>query len=381
MPTGSILDFDEKNPVEDISGIGVSGGGYRAAVFHAGAFYRFNELGLLRGIARISSVSGGSITAGALAVAWPGLQWGAGNRASNLDQKFLKPLLRQVRSTIDVGAGLSRFNPFTSPAKVAAESYDENFCGGLRLDQLPKPPDAPLFIINATSLMTGRNVRFRHDMVADYTVGVVEGLRVKLSAAVAASAAFPPFLSPALLSLAGGRIKPDSEGRKAVGKMLEEWFLTDGGVYDNMGTETIWKRCRTLFISNAGRPFEVQEDPATDLVYQPIRVIDLVMAQAEALRNRILAHAYLTGARKGAMWSLTTGQDDPDDRPPMLSEVEYHAAQQVPTRLSAMNDDTINLLLKAGYAHACSRLRRHFGPGQGGVPDIPDGKPPRAIPT
>ena len=32
-------------------------------------------------------------------------------------------------------------------------------------------------------------------------------------------------------------------------------LATDGGVYDNMGTEAVWKRCRTILISNAGKPF------------------------------------------------------------------------------------------------------------------------------
>ena len=47
-------------------GIGVcfSGGGYRAMIFHLGALWRLYEAGLLRTVDRISSVSGGSITAG-----------------------------------------------------------------------------------------------------------------------------------------------------------------------------------------------------------------------------------------------------------------------------------------------------------------------------
>src|ERR1044072_5945833 len=44
----------------------LSGGGYRAMLFHLGALWRLNEAGLLRGLVRVSSVSGGSITAGVL---------------------------------------------------------------------------------------------------------------------------------------------------------------------------------------------------------------------------------------------------------------------------------------------------------------------------
>lgn len=44
----------------------LSGGGYRAMLFHVGALWRLYELGLLKPMKRISSVSGGSITAGVL---------------------------------------------------------------------------------------------------------------------------------------------------------------------------------------------------------------------------------------------------------------------------------------------------------------------------
>ena len=80
----------------------LSGGGYRAMLYHAGAIWRLNELGVLPKINLISSVSGGSITSGALAVAWKDLTWDAATgRASNLREKFLEPVLRQAVDAID----------------------------------------------------------------------------------------------------------------------------------------------------------------------------------------------------------------------------------------------------------------------------------------
>src|SRR5438105_5519370 len=55
----------------------LSGGGFRAALFHLGALRRLNELGVLSTVETISSVSGGSIIAAYLAqelhsgLAWP----------------------------------------------------------------------------------------------------------------------------------------------------------------------------------------------------------------------------------------------------------------------------------------------------------------------
>ena len=56
--------------IEDGIALCLSGGGYRAMVFHVGALWRLNEAGLLRKLNRISSVSGGSITSAALALHW-----------------------------------------------------------------------------------------------------------------------------------------------------------------------------------------------------------------------------------------------------------------------------------------------------------------------
>lgn len=43
--------------------LALSGGGYRAMLFHVGALWRLNELGELGRLTHISSVSGGSIAA------------------------------------------------------------------------------------------------------------------------------------------------------------------------------------------------------------------------------------------------------------------------------------------------------------------------------
>lgn len=67
--------------IRDVPTVGVrqgnvlrlSGGGYRAALFHLGALTRLNELGLLAGVGTIGAAGGGSIVAAVLAarVPWP----------------------------------------------------------------------------------------------------------------------------------------------------------------------------------------------------------------------------------------------------------------------------------------------------------------------
>jgi hypothetical protein len=52
---------------------------------------------------------------------------------------------------------------------------------------------------------------------------------------------------------------------------------------------------------------------------------------------------------------------------------EFTAAQNIPTRLTRFSKSDQALVLKAGYAHATSRIRKWFGPENGGPADIPDG--------
>ncbi len=64
----------------------LSGGGYRAMLFHVGALMRLNQMGLLRTVVRVSSVSGGSIAAAMLGLIWKKLEFDTNSNAGNLDK-------------------------------------------------------------------------------------------------------------------------------------------------------------------------------------------------------------------------------------------------------------------------------------------------------
>jgi hypothetical protein len=59
VDTGS--DHDDPRQLEEGIALCLSGGGYRAMLFHLGGLWRLNELGHLPKLARVSSVSGGSV--------------------------------------------------------------------------------------------------------------------------------------------------------------------------------------------------------------------------------------------------------------------------------------------------------------------------------
>lgn len=156
-----VVDARGKEGSEPTEGVALclSGGGYRAMLFHAGALLRLNELGWLRQLSRVSSVSGGSITAGALGVAWKELEFGAAGVASNLRELVLQPLHQLTDTTIDVRAILLRALGPGSIGEGVAASYRRHLFGSATLQDLPNSAPYgghdPRFVFNATSLQSG----------------------------------------------------------------------------------------------------------------------------------------------------------------------------------------------------------------------------------
>ena len=81
---------NKKDP-ESMIALCLSGGGYRAMLFHLGALMRLNELGYLVKISRFSSVSGGSITAAWLGFVWHQLDFDQRGVALNFEDVVLHP--------------------------------------------------------------------------------------------------------------------------------------------------------------------------------------------------------------------------------------------------------------------------------------------------
>lgn len=357
-------DGESRAPEEGLA-LCMSGGGYRAMVFHLGALIRLNEAGLLRRMRRISSVSGGSITNAVLGLEWKNLAFGPSGVASNLDR-----VVDKVRSladeTIDVGAVLGGiFLPGTISDRVAA-AYDKHLFHGATLQDLPdeRPDEAPRFIIHATNVQTAALWRFAKPAMGDFRVGLVRSPTVKLAKAVAASSAFPPVLSPMELEIdqpveavEGADLSRPPFTKRAV--------LSDGGVYDNLGLETIFKRFTTVLVSDAGGKTEPEEEPDDDWARHSIRILDVVDNQVRSLRKRHLVAAYKSGQRKGTYWGVRTHYADYKlpDRDDSLGCAErdprYLAA--IPTRLEEMPRKLQEQLINWGYAVCDAALRKHMG--------------------
>ena len=356
--------------VEPGIGLALSGGGFRATLFHCGALCRLGELGVLARLDRVSSVSGGSITAGVLATRWKALRF-EGDVAQNLRELVVAPLQAFCHRTIDAPAiGLGALLPGRRPSDLLQAAYAEHLYGTATLRELP---DRPRFVFNATNLATGVSFRFSKPYAGDYRIGLIRDQTFPVALAVTASSAFPPFLSPVVIRMDPGAFQR-VEGADLFDQVAyrERLLLTDGGAYDNLGLETVWNRYDTVLTSDAGAPFGLELDPETAWHSQVLRVLDIATDQSRGLRKRILIDDYTRGVRKGAYWGIDTDilkYGLADSLPVLPSRIQELARMR--TRLNDFSDPEQGRLINWGYAVCDAAMRRHVTAGTGPAPAWP----------
>src|SRR5215475_11004546 len=103
-PVERILTDPIEPKLETGTALCLSGGGYRAMLFHVGVLWRLYETGLLQTVKRISSVSGGSITAGVLALKWRELSFDPVRLMSDFVPMVVSPIRTLAGETIDADA-------------------------------------------------------------------------------------------------------------------------------------------------------------------------------------------------------------------------------------------------------------------------------------
>ena len=224
-------------------GLALSGGGFRASLFHLGVTRRLHELGILQQVTRLSTVSGGSIFAGFLANVLI-----EENRSmlefDDWNEEISKPFRKFVRKDIRTGLFMRHVGWNWLASGPRAKGYERVFAKrltGRNLVELPDKKDGVEFIFLATDMKYGVSWKFTQDNVGQYVSGHWSTPEtMPIAKAVAASACFPPIFGPIPI--------------KSIGR--ETAYLTDGGVYDNTGMEPIWDENKIVLISDSGAPFK-----------------------------------------------------------------------------------------------------------------------------
>ena len=343
----------------------LSGGGYRAMLFHLGALRRLNEIGLLTQVDTISSVSGGSILAAFLAVKLP---WPLTTPLS--EQQFNQRLALPVRSlarqdirTPAILKGALRAVTFGLAGRSAVQALADRLeqeLGGVHLTDLPERPD---FIVCATDLAFGVLWTFRRSRMGSYRAGYVKTPAFSLPLAVAASACFPPVFGPLHPHLNPDELKQGSSARHPDwARLVRRLTLSDGGIYANDASEPVWKNHATVLVSDGGGSLDFAEDREGPLRLARLlsRYVQIVDAQARNLRKRMLIGAYQSGTLHGAYWSVagSPAQYQPDA--PGYSPVLAQRIRKVRTDLDAFSDAEIAILENHGYFLADAAIRKYL---------------------
>ncbi len=223
-------------------GLALSGGGFRATLYHLGVIRYLRDAQILPDISHITTVSGGSILGAHLALNWDKYSGSAHefDAAANEILQFIRLDIRNrivrrfplasttnsLRRTLRLG----HTRQFTR-AGLLERQYERHLFGDVALSQLPDRPrlhilatnlsEGCLCSFNSNGLLLQRRSAGKRDRFERIDIGLAT-----VPMAVAASSAFPGFFPP--LELTGLEVGAEQ------GEFGTQAF-TDGGVYDNLG--------------------------------------------------------------------------------------------------------------------------------------------------
>ena len=164
--------------------------------------------------------------------------------------------------------------------------------------------------------------------------------------------------------LVGGS-PPEGVARADYGRAFQ---LSDGGVYDNMALEPVWKTSRVCIVSDGGAPFPFTNE--TQPFRRLLRYIAVASNQAAAVRKRWLIANFKNDVMEGTYWGLTSAatsysSTDPSRGsvlPPQFYSDELVKASvgRIRTDMNAFSDAEIQILENHGYFLAEAAIQNHL---------------------
>src|SRR5580704_1751114 len=159
MPTSNFLPSPQRIPGS--VGLSLSGGGYRATLFHLGAIRRLNEFGILPKVTTLCSVSGGSILNGFLAAR---LRKPLSAGIDNYENEASQPVRQFCSLDIRRWLALEAVIPGTHNSSSLGKQYDQHLTNGKLLKDIPA---APVHTFCSTDLAYGVNWMFKKQQCGD----------------------------------------------------------------------------------------------------------------------------------------------------------------------------------------------------------------------
>ena len=364
-------------------GLALSGGGFRATLFHLGVVRFLRDAGVLKNVTDIASVSGGSILAAHLVLNWERYN---GDDASFEDAA--SEIVKFVR--FDLRNHIVRRLPMQLPLRLLAklfflegrsltpnailERYYRDYLYGDRC--LYELPEQPMLHMLATNVSTGALSAFnRHGLFIQprgdaegRSVERIPGQMASIPRVVGASSAFPGFFPPVQMTAADLGVP---EGQ------FPTEFFTDGGVYDNLGLRAFsWlKQYENNFdhilVSDAGKPFQILSGSSLGFIGQSVRATDILWDRVWQLEHENF------GNQEGFLFIPITESVDLSEDPTALQPVIQAELQAIRTDLDRFSAVEINALVQHGYEVARKLCRKEVL----GVTQLPETTPWVPIPA
>lgn len=398
-------------------GLALSGGGFRASLFHIGMLAKLAELDLLRHVEYLSCVSGGSIIGAHYYLEVRNLLQSKTdaditpqdyiNIVKRVEKDFLEGVQTNVRVQVLsewlVSARMIYSQDYSRTNRLG-ELYEEKIFSRVKSGDTVVKPDEKLFInelkiqpkgeaenfspkdqnwrraakipilvLNATPLNTGHNWQFTTTWMGEPPVGSGSAIdpnyrlrrmyyddaptphnKMRLGDAVAASSCVPGLFEP--LALAG--LYKDKVVR-----------LVDGGVHDNQGTAALLEQgCNVLLVSDASGQMEAQDDPSKGLLGVPLRSNSILQARIRESQYHELDARRRSGLLQGLMFiHLKQGLEsqpvdwiDCQDRSDAVTEeplMPYGIQREVQQKLATIRTDLDSFSDTEAYALMTSAYR------------------------
>ena len=376
-------------------GLALSGGGSRAIAFHLGCLRALHDQSLLDEVGVLSAVSGGAVLAAMYAYSDDDFDSFEQRVRSllrrGLQQDIVKAMFKPEHFTKALGTNLvagsaataaqvrnaaigaldgwfgstdrserssldSRISPpflrWTSRTTAFESVLRERLFGNLNV-KFPSRKGLDI-VLNATELRTGTAFRFGSQSNSSSRYGFVQD-DIQVATAVTASAAYPVLL-PALHK----KFTVEKKGKTSTARVV----LTDGGVYDNLGTNCLDPTrdpdfaahtypCSRIIACNAGQG---QWD-GSDLPYGwPGRMRQTVVTALRRVQDQSMQHLFSlrdAGELESVVLPYLGQQDEHLHRNPRVGPLpeNFITRKQVvgyPTDFRAMRDDDFERLSRRG---------------------------------
>ena len=352
--------------------LALSGGGVRAAVFHCGLLQRLALDGLLESTTFVSTVSGGSLIVGLILCQnshrWPG------------SEEFLDAVLPSVRTRLTTAtlqwsyAWRSVVLPWRlarGRAHVLACQLEAQWgiCGSMQ-----DAPETPRWMVNATCYETGRNWRFSRGRMGDYVTNYVLKPTTPITHAIAASAAVPGVIGPLAVQSDDYDWHRYENGQPVAGSTpAKRYALWDGGVYDNLGVEALFKPgggfrdgFDFLVVSDASAPLSLDVGRVKRTLMpwrRALRLVDVATEQARGLRARSVVAVFQRSPQAGVYVRSgntvdavyrAVGREVPAGA--HLRELDVARAERFKTTLRRLSGEEFELLRRHGFEVANATL-------------------------